>query len=149
MSNWTHVAAIFRCDVLKDWDNLPDEKLDDTLDRVFGKRVPIWPVDIDDEKSWSEFSASMKDAFEHPDLYVPCGSEGSLQLVVWENPDNSCAAHYTISVFGDLRDHHSNDAIKKWFLTACDKVTLLRQATCTSYNEWSGVESWTYGLDKL
>lgn len=149
MSNWTHVAAIFRCDVLNDWSNLSNEELDDTLDHIFGKRVPEWPADIDDEKSWAEFSAAMEEASEHPELYVPCGSEGSLQLSVWENPDRSCAARYTVSVFGDLRDHHSNDAIKKWFFAACDKVRMLRQATCTSYNELNGTESWTWYSDSL
>lgn len=149
MSNWTHVAAIFRCDALKDWDENPDETLDESIERIFGKFFPSYPDNLDDEEAWNKRWEIMRDAEAHPDEYIPFGSEEGLKISIWENPDPSCAAHYTISVFGDLRDHHDNELIKKWFLESCQKVSLLRQAVCTSYNEWYGIETWTYNKDSL
>lgn len=146
MSNWTHVAAIFRCDGLKDWDANPDESLDASIERIFGKRFPAYPANLDDEEAWERRWAAMDDADKHPDEYMPFGSEGGLDISIWENPDPSHAAHYTISIFGDLRDHHDTELIHTWFIKSCKKVGLLRQAVCTAYNEWSGTESWTYDM---
>lgn len=149
MSNWTHVAAIFRCDGLRDWNTNPDETLNESIERIFGKSLPPYPDNLDDDDAWKKRWAAMSDAEQHPHMYLPFGSEGGLDISIWENPNPSHAACYTISIFGDLRDHHDNELIKKWFLESCQKVSLLRQAVCTSYNEWHGIETWTYGKDSL
>jgi len=79
MSTWTHVAGVIRFDGIA---GLGDKGPD------MGDTVSF----DDDETAWENCD-------------VPCGSEGSLQYAKWTNPDNSCMARWTVSVFGDLRDY--------------------------------------------
>ena len=129
MSNWTHVAAIVRVDNFRF-----DEELNvaDYFEGVFGKELRY----EDGVEVWDE-------ADEHPELFLPLGSEGSLEMNVWENPNKSCMAAYVVSIFGDLRDHDNPNAIVEWFK---EKVSGLwvRQATITVENEWNGTVNWTY-----
>ncbi len=126
MSNWTHVAAVFRVDYLGFISEKPD------MDKIFGKECLFdAPRSIRD------------DAFDNPDDYLPMGSEGTLQKSVWENPDKSCIAAYTVSVFGDLRDHESVDDIGEWFKRICSKDVMLKQAVCTASNELNGSKTFT------
>ena len=80
---------------------------------------------------------------EHPERYLPMGSEGTLKMMVWTSPDPSDMARYTVSIFGDLRDHDSPQEIVDWFK---DKIKDLwiRQATITVENECNGTVNWTY-----
>ena len=127
MSNWTHVAGIIRVDCLRIDDM---EELD--FDKIIGKEC-LWGSPIE---MW-------EDAEANPDKYLPMGSEGSLQKSVWENPDKNCLASYTISIFGDLRDHHSASYIIEWFKEKC-KLLWVRNAVITVDNEWYGTETYTY-----
>ena len=120
MSDWTHVAAIFRVDGIRGITPDPD------FDEVFGKECLFEsPVEV-----WD-------DATEHPEAYLPLGSEGTLEKSVWVNPDRNCVAAYTVSVFGDLRDFSSIDEIMEWFEGCCGKCRI-RQAAITVENEWNG-----------
>lgn len=124
MSVWAHVAATFR------YDGVDDEFMSDGApdwDKVFGC-CTLEPIDYTDEEvdAWIE---SVGDAYDHPDDYVPFGSEGSLQRTVWVNPCRSHAARYTVTVFGDLRDYDDVDAIHRWFDRSCERG-MLRQAVC-------------------
>ena len=67
MSNWTHVAGIIRVDYIK-WDD--DHELD--FDKLIGKEC-LWGSDYE----------VFEDADKHPELYLPMGSEGSLQKSVF------------------------------------------------------------------
>ena len=71
------------------------------------------------------------------------GSEGSLQKSVWEDPDRSSVAAYTVSIFGDLRDHDSCDEIIDWFKEKCENL-MVRNAVITVNNERNGTKTWTY-----
>jgi hypothetical protein len=125
MSNWTHVAGVMRVDYYIKG----DEELD--FDKLLGKECH----DYD----------SFVDAYKHPELYLPMGSEGSLRKSVWINPDDSHLARYTVSIFGDLRDHDSCDEIIEWFKNKCKSFGGdIRQATITVYNEYNGTKSYTY-----
>lgn len=110
MSTWTHVAAIFRVDRLPfmprpDWD------------AVFGRECLFEsPSSI-----WDELEAD-------PGAFMPCGSEGTLRKVIWENPDKSEMAGYAVSVFGDLRDFSDIEGIDVWFQGSCENVEMLREA---------------------
>lgn len=132
MSVWTHVAAVFRIDGIKlesavngsingrpsiDWDKITGKAIYDG----------DWLSDDDYERqkirdSWDEYD-------RHPSRFMPTGSEGSLQRLLWVNPDMYCAAHYTVTVFGDLRDYDDHEAIHKWFDEVCAKCCI-RQAVC-------------------
>lgn len=117
MSNWTHVAGIIRIDDLGrclDGKSLNFEKL-------IGKEVR--PEDWDDVDA-------------NPDKYLPFGSEGSLHMTVWENPHKHSLAGYTVSIFGDLRDHESAKEIVEWFKKICSKLSV-RNATITARNEYN------------
>lgn len=85
---------------------------------------------------------------QHPEKYLPCGSEGSLHMSIWENSNASCVAAYTVSIFGDLRDHDSAMEIIKWFrhkALLIDCVSFgVRNACVTARNEYYGTENWTY-----
>ena len=126
MSNWTHVAAIFRIDSF--CHNL-------NFTEIFGK-----------ELNWNDSMDKWIEAEEHPERFLPLGSEGSLNMSVWENPNSSCLAAYTVSVFGDLRDHDSIDEIINWFNEKC-KGIWIRQAVITVENEIYGMLTKTYGYE--
>ena len=131
MSNWTHVAAIIRIDDLR----IFDTKLN--FEELIGKSLSfddIW----EGTENYSQFK-------KDPKGYLPLGSEGSLKMSVWTNPDKSHCAAYTVSIFGDLRDHEDPSEIIRWFkdLILSHKF-ITRQAVITAENEMNGHETWTY-----
>jgi len=114
MSQWTHVNASFRLNSVGRTD---DEK----LIQIFGKPVDYHDMDeIEYDDNWG-----VKDK----EKYLPMGSEGTLKMSIWHNPNESCMASTTVSVFGDLRDFSSFDEIEEWFNRCCDKLWI-RQAVC-------------------
>ena len=125
MSNWTHVAGIIRIDALGD-------KFD--ADKLFGKEIHFDdPID-----EW-------RYALKHKHEYMPMGTEGSLYKSVWVNPRKSHMDRYTVSVFGDLRDHDDADEIVEWFKNICNKLGYsVRNATITVRNELNGMANWTH-----
>jgi hypothetical protein len=130
MSNWTHVAGIIRVDDIRVFST--GEEIN--WDKIFGKECHF----DSDESIW-------KDYCNNPELYLPSGSEGTLTKSVWVNPKLNDVAAYTISVFGDLRDHDNPKEIIKWFKEVIKKHELwVRNAVITAENEWYGTETWTY-----
>lgn len=131
MSNWTHVAAVVRIDDLRFGDfSEPD------WDKIFGKELLYG----DPYEKWEE-------ADKYPERYLPMGSEGSLQKSVWANPKECSAAAYTVSIFGDLRDHDDPDEIIEWFKKKCSKLSV-RQASIVVTNIVNGTRSWYTSLDE-
>lgn len=128
MSNWTHVAGIVRVNDIRGLTQSPD------FDRVFGK-----------ECLYDSPSETWEDAEKHPERYLPMGTEGSLRINVWTNPDKSQVAAYTVSIFGDLRDHDSPDAVIEWFQ---EKVRSLwvraGNAVIIVENDDNGTKVWSY-----
>ena len=118
MSTWTHVVSVFRIDHIRYFGELD-------FVNIFGKTCKF----EDKNDIWV-------DAREHPDEYLPMGSEGSLEMNVWTNPDRGFLPAYTVSVFGDLRDYNDIYAIKAWFYKCCSKVNI-RQAVIEIYCEES------------
>jgi hypothetical protein len=128
VSNWTHVAAIARIDDIRVFGRLSPD-----FEEIFGK-----PLDYDDPLSrWEE-------AREHPERFLPIGSEGSLNMSVWVNPDRSCADAYTVSIFGDLRDHDNPQEIVDWFVKkVSDDDLMVRNACIVAENELCGSVFWS------
>lgn len=118
MSNWTHVAGIIR------------------VDAFFSKEVDFDELIGEEWHYGDKFHLSANG-------FLPDGSEGSLIKSVWEDTDSSNIARYTISVFGDLRDHHDPQAIIDWFKGKCENLPI-RQAIITVWNEWNGTLDWRY-----
>ena len=117
MSNWTHVAGVIRIDDLR-FDNItPDFEKLIGKECLFNSPHELW-----------------EDADKHPQNFLPMGSEGTLQKSVWINPDRSCMASYVVTIFGDLRDYDSPDAIISWFKDCCKNVWV-RQAIITVETE--------------
>lgn len=129
MSNWTHVAGVIRVDYIK-WDEDTPE-LD--FDELIGKEC-LFEFD---RETW-------EDARSNPDKYLPMGSEGSLHKSVWINPNKGSLARYTVSIFGDLRDHNSSQEIIDWFQKICSKLPLVRNAVITASNEVNGNLTWSW-----
>lgn len=142
MSAWTHVAAVFRIDGIRDKKNIgPLGNV--KWDKITGRT--IYDCDWLTEDTYEK--RRMKDDWDayskHPNRFVPTGSEGSLQRLVWINPDKSSMAAYTVTVFGDLRDYDDHEAIHKWFNGVCEKC-YIRQAVCNC--NVSGPDyTWTWG----
>lgn len=114
MSQWTHVNASFR---LNSFRRIEDEE----LINIFGKSVDYYNMDeVEYDENWE-----VKDK----EKYLPIGSEGTLEMSVWHNPNESCIASTTVSVFGDLRDYDDFDEIERWFNRCCG-VCSIRQAFC-------------------
>lgn len=130
MSVWSHVTMVFRIDDVRGIQGEPD------FETVFGKTLLF----SDPISKWHE-------AENHPSRYLPLGSEGSLQMSVWENPNTSCLASYTVTIFGDLRDHEQPDELIHWFREKCSKLWI-RQAVITIDNNLSGVITETYGEEE-
>lgn len=131
MSNWTHVCAIFRIDEARSFTDKPN------FEEIFGKQLSYYAS----ENMWEE-------AENYPERFLPFGSEGSLEMTIWENPDMSSVDAYTISIFGDLRDHDSADEIIEWFDNKCEEICQvfagIRQAVITVDNEWYGQKTKAY-----
>lgn len=132
MSNWTHVIGSIRIDTLRGiTDNTPFD-----TDKIFGKECLF----ESSKEIWDDMD-------KHPEDYLPMGSEGSLQKSVYENPDRSVTAAYTVTIFGDLRDHDNAGDIIKWFENKLNNLPdgyWIRQAVITADNECNGVETYTY-----
>lgn len=138
MSVWTHVAGVIRVDSCR-W----SENEVDRLREIVGK-----------ECRWDSPSEVWEDYEAHPDRYMPMGSEGSLQMSVWEDPDRGCVAAYTISVFGDIRDFSYPSEIVDWFKAVCEEIGEIfgiRGAVIEAYCETTAktfVWSWSEEQDE-
>lgn len=131
MSMWVHVAAVVRID---SFGPVPDERVID----IFGKQCLYG----DDSKVWDHMR-------KFPEQYLPMGSEGSLKMSVWHNPDESAMPSTTVTIFGDLRDRDNADYLIKWFkekCNLCDKILIVRQAVITIDPEF--LEPVTYRYDR-
>ena len=131
MSVWTHVAAVFRIDGVKeeyrgckfngspviDWD------------KITGRAIYDGDWCSDDDYEQQRMRSDWEAYRKHPDRFMPTGSEGSLQRLLWVNPDAYRAARYTVTVFGDLRDYEDHEAIHEWFDGVCERC-YIRQAVC-------------------
>ena len=128
MSQWTHVNASFR---LNSIGRINDEE----LISIFGKPVDYYHMDeIEHDEHWE-----IKDK----EKYLPMGSEGTLEMSIWHNPNKSCMASTTVSVFGDLRDYGSFDEIKEWFDRCCNAFWI-RQAFCQVEVEGYGIKTFQH-----
>ena len=125
MSNWTHVGGIVRVNGFSF-----DPKKE--FEKIFGRECLY---DSPDEV-WDDYK-------KHPDNYLPMGSEGSLRMTIWTNPDKEHLDRYTISIFGDLRDHHDPQKIVDWFKEKLKDVWV-RQAVITVWNECNGSITYTH-----
>ena len=112
MSSWIHVNAAIRIDDLRLDDSVPD------FDELIGKECLF----DSPESVWDDMAVN-------PDLYLPMGSEGTLQKSVWVNPDKSYAAAYTVTIFGDLRD--CDEKVIEWFKGKCTEINVVRDAIIT------------------
>ncbi|MBQ9613060.1 MAG: hypothetical protein IJV14_10830 [Lachnospiraceae bacterium] len=67
------------------------------------------------------------------------------------NPDKSSIAAYTVTIFGDLRDHDDPQDIIDWFKKKCRESKkfgcLIRNATILVENERYGSCSWQDCMD--
>jgi len=130
MSMWIHVAAVVRID---SFCYISDEQ----LEAIFGKQCPP-----------GSDSAIRADMHEHPERYLPKGSEGTLELSAWHNPDEHDARSTTVSIFGDLRGTCDTEPLVKWFkekCMLCAKQYRIRQAVITIDPEF--LEPVTYRYD--
>ena len=136
MSQWLQVAAIARIDDFRD-SPVSAEDATKMFEKVFGK-----------ECSWEH--GDFEDAFEHPENYLPMGSEGSLTMSVWVDLDISSLAAYTVSIFGSLRDRGSDDAdeIIDWFKNKVSSV-MTRNAIIDIGVEFDSHKVWVYNPDNL
>lgn len=133
MSNWTHVAAVFRINDIV----FATPEVRPNLDAVFGKECVLKTTSDEDLKV---FCDEWKEMANNPEAYLPTGSEGSLHKSVWINPDSGATARYVVTIWGDLRDHDDVGGLEKWFKNCCGKLKgWLRQACITIDNDEKGL----------
>jgi hypothetical protein len=126
MSQWAHVNGSIRIDGITGLLPNPDFK---SMFRTCNYEDP--------EDKWKACN-------------VPKGSEGSLKINIWQNPDDSCMARFTINIFGDLRDYENKDEIKNWFTDICTKHDLMiRDAVLTCDIEYNSISVFTFYNDKI
>lgn len=133
MSQWTHVNASFRLD---SFGRIEDEELIE----IFGKSIDFYHMgEIEYDEDW-----------EVKDKYLPMGSEGTLEMSIWHNPNESYIASTTVSIFGDLRDYGDYEEIEKWFNKCCDGFVCgigIRQAFCQVDVEGFGTKVFQRGFE--
>lgn len=115
MSQWTHVNASFRLD---SFGTITDEEIYD----IFGRHV------------------GYDDLYDYDGEYksTPMGSEGSLEISIWHNPEGNHISATQVSVFGDLRDFGGESDIaelKEWFDDCCSRF-FIRQAVIQIRDEY-------------
>lgn len=133
MSQWTHVAAIIR------------------VDDLFGIREDLIKVI---GKPWKPYGNSNYDYYDYyptvstsKQCKLPCGSEGSLDVIISQNPNPQCLAKWVVTIYGDLRDYGSSDEIRKWFIRLIRRLRKrysIRQAVCTVDVEYGQATSLLY-----
>lgn len=125
MSQWTHVAGTIRIDTID------HEGVREQINNVLGQ---TWKYGDDVD----------------PDIdYAPYGSEGSIQYIITENPDESCIAAFVVTFYGDLRNYDNDEKIIAWFEKACNTF-YIRQAVITIDVEYQKVIYGSYtGLSDL
>ena len=135
MSVWMHVAAVFRIDgVRKEYcGGIVNDRPSIDWDKVTGKVIYDGEWTTDDDYELRRMEDDWAAYEKHPKRFVPTGSEGSLQRLLWINPKCYNAARYTVTVFGDLRDYEDFDKIKEWFESVCERC-YIRQAVCQCDN---------------
>lgn len=125
MSIWAHVAAVIRYDDL---------------------RIPGMPTMGHPQKflgrSYKPYEYGNLSKREHCDM--PCGSEGSLEWNINENPDRSCLAAYVVTVHGDLRDYEDWDEIEA-YLNRITEGKMVRQGTATVEVEGREIRYYSLG----
>lgn len=122
MSQWTHVAAVFRIDDIR---VIGSDMTTEDIEKVIGK--PFTYDDICEDNVDVEDGAKL----------LPYGSEGSLEYSFYKNPKENCLAAYVLTVFGDLRDYGGFDELETWFKECSDKFNI-RQACITIEDEYYG-----------
>ena len=94
MSQWTHVHGVIRFDFLRMALPRPN------FEALLGKTQTLHAM-----------MAAYDRGEDLPDIEtkLPEGSEGTLEWLLWENPDKNHLAAFTVTVFGDLRDYGQPD----------------------------------------
>lgn len=151
MSHWVHVAAIVRLDALR----IGGESFTDDIKAYFGKSTDDYPCDWENDESLEAYGKAVEDSYDHPDEWLPGGSEGTCSMQVWEAPDESSLAAYTVSIFGDLRDVDTGDHILEWFEKKLSDEALdgqrffVRQAVISVEEEYTNkIKTWAFGMGK-
>lgn len=125
MSQWTHVAGTIRIDCID------HEEVKEQINNILGQ-------------TWK-----YGDAVDPDTEYAPYGSEGSIQYIITENPDESSITAFVVTFYGDLRDYDNDEKIIAWFEKACDAF-YIRQATITINVEGQKIVYGSYtGLSDL
>jgi hypothetical protein len=121
MSQWTHVNGSIRIDSL----------------RIVGAPMPGLPMTVSDIEERLGRVVRFDDS--EWETTVPCGSEGSLEYTVTENPDKHHLAAFTVNIWGDLRDYGSGDVheIEEW-LNKVVKDWMIRDLVVNVDVEFSG-----------
>jgi hypothetical protein len=140
MSQWLQVAAIARIDDIRR-NQVSVEEAKEMFEKSFGK-----------ECSWEH--GDFEDAYNHPENYLPMGSEGSLTMDVWVNPVKNSVDSYTVSIFGSLRDMDEVEADKiiEWFKNKISSKSLgygVRNAVIDVESELHVHKVWVYNPDNV
>jgi len=116
MSQWTHVAAVFRLD------SAERELTQEKLETIIGEAITYEDM-------------CRGDWFYEGTKYLPYGREGSLAYACIENDDEDYVDAYLVTVTGDLRDYDNSDEIEKWFMDSVkgfsEHSMTIRQACIT------------------
>lgn len=123
MSQWTHVNASIR------------------FDSIMGLKAPT-EKELGRICRWADEDTSH---WDNPDL--PCGSEGSIEYKIIQNPDESCMAAFVVVFWGDLRDYDNVDEVIAYF----DRITkdkMIRQGVLEISVEYQQSKVYVFDNEK-
>ncbi len=131
----------------------------DSTDKGRGEKVSQWThvngsIRIDALRIQGVPEPNLKELFqtrdyEHYDdpCNVPCGSEGSIDVSIWENPSENALAAYAVGIFGDLRGYDNEKEIVEWFTDIVENKDLMIRDAIISINiEYK--ENTVYGVNE-
>ena len=105
-----------------------EDKASKYISDVIGKEL-VW----DETRDSDEQIAEWEYAFEHPELYLPLGSEGSLR---YKCTYDSHTGAYQIDIFGSLRDEIYTRRVIKWFIDLCCEFNPKKAKIRVSSDGW-------------
>ena len=94
----------------------------------------------------------VSDIEKYIEEHAPEGSEGPMQCIVWENPNESCVFSYVANIFGDLRDFEDDEVseIEQFmgdFVKFLDKNAIMIRDAVGFINAGDATHTYTYTYD--
>ena len=112
MSWWAHFKTKVIIEKLDSFET--EEQIRSEMEKIFGKQCP-----------WGSSRKTWDDMWNHPNEYLPHGSEGSGEMDIYNgyyDEDEQRYSVWIIDIHGDLRDVYDYSEMDNWFTESIKKL---------------------------